>query len=206
MTTRPDASEDPEAQREAWLYLQVVCLLIAFVDPVFAPIMRRLPDVEADPFWSRLLIAGFSLAVLGAAVAIPAVRARANLALITVLTALHVITAYQVVVSGNHPLYVGAALLAVFGSQLAFARIEQLVGVLLTGLLAWLLFAATADHLRTVQDAAAFTILANGVLISSTMGVLTYILNGNSMSPTSITTLPLAEPSLGQVEMNPLGQ
>ena len=46
----------------------------------------------------------------------------------------------------------------------------------------------------------------NPSLIESVMGEDTYILKGNIMSPSSITTRPLAEPSSGQVDTKPLGQ
>ncbi len=38
------------------------------------------------------------------------------------------------------------------------------------------------------------------------MGSLTYDFCGSKMSPRSITIVPLAEPSSGQVSANPLGQ
>lgn len=165
-------TEMEEAKRESWLTLQVVCLLVAFVDPVFAPVMSQLPGVPSDPVWSRFAIAAFALLVLAAAAVAPVVRARADLALVVVLTALHIVTSFQVVSSGNHPFYVSAALLAVFGSQLAIARVSHLVGVLGAGLAALVGFAAASGHLATFNDAAAVTVLANGALVAGVMGVL----------------------------------
>jgi signal transduction histidine kinase len=166
------AADDPELQQECWLYLQVVCGLIPIVDLSFAPVFPLLPGVAADPFWSRVFISVFAVAVWAAAALVPAIRARADLALVLVLTTLHAVTAFQVVSSGNHPMYTSAALLAVFGSQLAMTNLRDLVVVLGSGLVAFVAFAGGTDQLDTVNDWGALLVLASGAVISGAMGVL----------------------------------
>lgn len=116
---------------DTWLWQQyrltliVMSILTIIFHPAFHFILGLLPDIPSDSLPLRLLSASVSLVILGIVLLFPHIsRYGPLLQVINAGTALAV-THLLVFDTNNHPMYLAAALTAIYGAQLSFVRVRE---------------------------------------------------------------------------------
>lgn len=151
--------------KDAVFLLIIGCVLIIGIHPLFHFILTALPEAPRDSLMARLFSASVSMLILILVLVSKSVK-RFSFSLQTFnCTALMVSVIKLVVDSGTHYMYISAGLIALFGVQMAFIRIRDLmITFLISSFFYWVYLMVSSS--LTMKDWVGFGIYLNGFVIA----------------------------------------